>query len=178
MWRLVFREERELVTLGGILCGGTIAVNDLLVVSCENVIRDLLGKEVDTVKKKGEEMAVLDGEARVLLTAQHIIKALGTSDAMTDDMISVLTKFDHRFRDMNDKNLDRRSDASTSGKSPKGEDSDPDFYDSPLGPRERFRARKGTNSVLDSVWQVINHWDMGHGACEGEGYRWIFESNV
>ncbi|XP_024369597.1 exocyst complex component EXO70A1 [Physcomitrium patens] len=123
-------------------------------------------------------MAVLDGEARVLLTAQHIIKALGTSDAMTDDMISVLTKFDHRFRDMNDKNLDRRSDASTSGKSPKGEDSDPDFYDSPQGPRERFRARKGTNSVLDSVWQVINHWDMGHGACEGEGYRWIFESNV
>lgn len=67
MWRLEFREEREFVILGGILCGGMIVVNDFLVVFCENVIWDLLGKEVDMVKKKGEEMVVFDGEVCVLL---------------------------------------------------------------------------------------------------------------
>ncbi|XP_024392650.1 exocyst complex component EXO70A1 [Physcomitrium patens] len=122
-------------------------------------------------------MAVLDGEARVLLTAQHIIKALGTSDAMTDDMISVLSKFDHRFRDMNDRNLDRRLDASTSQKSPKGEDSDEDSYDVPQGSRGGSRARRVINSALDSARTVIVHWDMGHGGHE-VGQRWIFENNA
>jgi exocyst complex protein 7 len=45
-----------------------------------------------------------DGEERVLITAQQIVRSLGTKDtAMTDDMLQILSKFDHRFSSMNDK---------------------------------------------------------------------------
>lgn len=101
-------------------------------------------------------MAVLDGEARVLMTAQHIIKALGTSDAMTDDMISVLSKFDHRFQNMND---ERRSssDPSTS--------------------HEEDFERRVMNSALEDAERVIVHWDMGYGSEGAAPSRWIFESS-
>lgn len=46
-----------------------------------------------------------------------------------DDMIFVFIKFDYRFRDMNDKNLDWRLDVFIFGKFLKGEDLDLDFYD-------------------------------------------------
>jgi exocyst complex protein 7 len=111
-------------------------------------------------------MAVLDGEARVLMTAQHIIKALGTSDAMTDDMISVLSKFDHRFSIMNDsKNLERRgsSDASTSHHGG-GHDSDSD---------PEPGKRRVMNSALDAAEKVIVQWDLGE-----QGARWIFEGTT
>lgn len=101
-------------------------------------------------------MAVLDGEARVLLTAQHIIKALGTSDAMTDDMISVLSKFDHRFSNMND---ERRSS------------SDP----STSHDEDTFSSRV-MNSALEDAERVIVHWDMGYPSEAGNS-RWIFESS-
>ncbi|KAG0581359.1 hypothetical protein KC19_4G244800 [Ceratodon purpureus] len=118
-------------------------------------------------------MAVLDGEARVLMTAQHIIKALGTSDAMTDDMISVLSKFDHRFSIMNDtKNLERRSssDPSTSHHGGNDSDSDPEPSNSRRPPKRRVM-----NSALDSAEKVIVHWDLGYG---DQGSRWIFESTT
>ena len=122
------------------------------------------------------EMAVLDGEARVIMTAQHIIKALGTSDAMTDDMISVLSKFDHRFSIMNDaKNLERgrtsTSDPSNPSTSHHGADSDSD-PDASISRRPRRRV---LNSALDSAEKVINHWDLGYGE---QGSRWIFESTA
>ncbi|CAM6057325.1 unnamed protein product [Sphagnum tenellum] len=44
-----------------------------------------------------------DGEERVLITAQQIVR-LGTTDtAMMDDMLQILSNFDHRFSSMNDK---------------------------------------------------------------------------
>ncbi|CAM6078243.1 unnamed protein product [Sphagnum tenellum] len=47
---------------------------------------------------------VADGEERVLITAQQIVRSLGTADiAMTDDMLQILSNFDHRFSSMNDK---------------------------------------------------------------------------
>jgi hypothetical protein len=45
-----------------------------------------------------------DGEERILITAQQIMRSLGTTDtAMTDDMLQILSNFDHRFFSMNDK---------------------------------------------------------------------------
>jgi len=45
-----------------------------------------------------------DGEEGVLITAQQIVRSLGTTDtAMTDDMLQILSNFDHRFSNMNDK---------------------------------------------------------------------------
>jgi hypothetical protein len=39
-----------------------------------------------------------DGEERVLITAQQIMRSLGTTDTtMTDDMLQILSNFDHRF---------------------------------------------------------------------------------
>ncbi len=47
---------------------------------------------------------VIDGEERVLITAQQIVRSLGTTNtAMTDDMLQILSNFDHRFSSMNDK---------------------------------------------------------------------------
>ncbi len=45
-----------------------------------------------------------DGEERVLITAQQIVRSLSTTDtAMMDDMLQILSNFDHRFSTMNDK---------------------------------------------------------------------------
>jgi hypothetical protein len=45
-----------------------------------------------------------DGKERILTTSQQIVRSLGTIDtAMTDDMLQILSNFDHRFSSMNDK---------------------------------------------------------------------------
>ncbi len=45
-----------------------------------------------------------DGEERVLIIAQQIVRSLGTTDtAMTDDMLQIFSNFDHRFSNMDDK---------------------------------------------------------------------------
>ncbi len=45
-----------------------------------------------------------NGEERVLIIAQQIVRLLGTTNtAMTDDMLQILLNFDHRFSSMNDK---------------------------------------------------------------------------
>lgn len=41
--------------------------------------------------------ATMDGEDRVMATAQHILKALGPKTDLTNDMISILSTFDQRF---------------------------------------------------------------------------------
>ncbi|KAJ7536198.1 hypothetical protein O6H91_12G068300 [Diphasiastrum complanatum] len=46
-------------------------------------------------------MAELDGEERVLATAQHIVRSLGTTENMTDDMLNILSNFDDRFSGIN-----------------------------------------------------------------------------
>jgi hypothetical protein len=45
-----------------------------------------------------------NGEERVPIIAQQIVRLLGTTDTtMTDDMLQILLNFDHRFSSMNDK---------------------------------------------------------------------------
>jgi len=45
-----------------------------------------------------------NGEERVLITAQQIMRSLGTTNiAMTDDMLQILSNFDHKFSNMNNK---------------------------------------------------------------------------
>ncbi len=45
-----------------------------------------------------------DGKERVLITAQQIVRSLGTTNtAMTNDMLQILSNFDHGFFSMNDK---------------------------------------------------------------------------
>jgi hypothetical protein len=45
-----------------------------------------------------------NGKERVLITAQQIVRSLGTRDtAMTDDMLQILSNFDQKFSSMNDK---------------------------------------------------------------------------
>ncbi|XP_058093220.1 exocyst complex component EXO70B1 [Magnolia sinica] len=46
--------------------------------------------------------ATIDGDERVMATAQHILKSLGTTKDLTKDMISILSNFDHRFSAMTD----------------------------------------------------------------------------
>ncbi|CAK9870245.1 unnamed protein product [Sphagnum jensenii] len=47
---------------------------------------------------------VANGEERVLITAQQIVRSLGTTDiVMTDVMFQILSNFDHIFSSMNDK---------------------------------------------------------------------------
>jgi len=50
------------------------------------------------------QLMATDGEKRVLITAQQIVRSLGTTDtAMTYDMLQILSNFDHKFSSMNDK---------------------------------------------------------------------------
>jgi hypothetical protein len=45
-----------------------------------------------------------DGKEQVLITAQQIVGSLGTTNTtMTNDMLQILSNFDHRFSSMNDK---------------------------------------------------------------------------
>jgi len=47
---------------------------------------------------------VANGEERILITAEQIVRSLGTTNtAMTDDMLQILSNFDQRFSNMNDK---------------------------------------------------------------------------
>lgn len=43
------------------------------------------------------EEAVAEGEDRVVATAHHIVKSLGTSENMTRDMLTILSTFDNRL---------------------------------------------------------------------------------
>lgn len=125
-------------------------------------------------------MAAPDGEARGLATAQHIVKALGTTDTMTDDMLHILSKFDHRFSSMNAKE-DVTPEPSSS------HDSDVEDYP----PRtNRSTARNSTvrnssqtranNFALDAAQNVISQWTNGYSDRSGSvqaGQKWIFEGS-
>ncbi|XP_024533986.1 exocyst complex component EXO70A1 [Selaginella moellendorffii] len=95
-------------------------------------------------------MAALDGEERVLATAQHIVRSLGTTDATTDDMIEILSKFDNRFHEL----LSKKTIASASSTSvlPDG------FADS-----------------LDAAEEVIMRWDKA--SSDAAWTKMIWDSN-
>jgi exocyst complex protein 7 len=120
-------------------------------------------------------MAVLDGEARVLLTAQQIVKALGTTDAMTDDMIQVLSKFDHRFSGMTEKKKILMDDKKSTepSTSQKVEDSVPPHQQQQTAPRGARGGRhaKANDFALDAAESVIEQWGMSG----DEESRWIFD---
>ncbi|KAL6011045.1 hypothetical protein ACLOJK_001489 [Asimina triloba] len=46
--------------------------------------------------------ATIDGEERVMATAQHILKSLGTTKDLAKDMMSILSNFDDRFSTITD----------------------------------------------------------------------------
>ncbi|CAM6007357.1 unnamed protein product [Sphagnum balticum] len=92
-------------------------------------------------------MASPDGEQRVLMTAERIVRSLGTTDTMTDDMLQILSKFDHRFSIMHDK---KKKSESTSS-----QDSDEAAAD------------------LDRAEDVIGRWDMRYS--EQARQQMIFE---
>ncbi|KMZ64831.1 exocyst subunit exo70 family protein F1 [Zostera marina] len=59
-------------------------------------------------------MAAVDGQDRLIETAQQIVKSLGTSKNMTDDMIKILSTFDNRFsRITNDLSLSESNSTAT-----------------------------------------------------------------
>lgn len=45
---------------------------------------------------------IIDGDERVIATAQHILKSLGTSENVKEDMIFILSNLGNRFADIND----------------------------------------------------------------------------
>ncbi|CAM6043002.1 unnamed protein product [Sphagnum compactum] len=92
-------------------------------------------------------MASPDGEQRVLMTAERIVRSLGTTDTMTDDMLQILSKFDHRFSIMHDKT--KKSESTSSW------DSDEAAAD------------------LDHAEDVIGRWDMRYS--EQARQQMIFE---
>ncbi|CAK9273528.1 unnamed protein product [Sphagnum jensenii] len=109
-------------------------------------------------------MAASDGEERVLLTAQRIVKSLGTNDTMTDDMLQILSKFDHRFSSMNDKS--KKNESTSSQESDELESIPPSSRTTlasnptPLPPRKP--SRKTGKSSLDRAEDVIIHWDIAY----------------
>jgi len=124
----------------------------------------------------GGAMAASDGEERVLLTAQRIVKSLGTNDTMTDDMLQILSKFDHRFSSMNDKS--KKHESTSSQESDELESIPPSSRTTlasnptPLPPRKP--SRKTSKSSLDRAEDVIIHWDKAYSEEARESM--IFES--
>lgn len=116
-------------------------------------------------------MAGPDGEARVLLTAQHIVKALGTTDTMTDDMIQILSNFDHRFSSMNEKKMELKLD-----------DKEAEIEDEYQQHSRNSRASnarnpshaRANNSTLDRAENVVVQWDAGYS--EQARQKWLFEN--
>jgi len=129
-------------------------------------------------------MAAPDGEERVLMTAQHIVRSLGTTDTMTDDMLQILSKFDHRFSSMNDMNKKQESTSSQ----------DSDYYEAAAAAAESQQlqnhsrrpsssnvSRNNTTtgsaklreSRLDAAEDVVVRWDMGYS--EQAKQQMIFE---
>jgi exocyst complex protein 7 len=116
-------------------------------------------------------MAGPDGEARVLLTAQHIVKALGTTDTMTDDMIQILSNFDHRFSSMNEKKIELKLDD-------KEAEIEDDYHQHSRNSRASNARNpshaRANNSTLDRAENVVVQWDAGYS--EQARQKWLFEN--
>jgi exocyst complex protein 7 len=130
-------------------------------------------------------MASPDGEQRVLMTAERIVRSLGTTDSMTDDMLQILSKFDHRFSIMNDKKKKSESTSSQDSDEAAAE------YQQQQQPRRSSssssNSRRPSNvsrnttvgsamaneSSLDHAEDVIGRWDMRYS--EQARQQMIFE---
>lgn len=120
-------------------------------------------------------MEAPDGEARVLATAQHIVKSLGTTDtAMTDDMLHILSKFDHRFSSMNSKEDLIIPEPSSSQDS----DVDQEPYPPPRSTRSSVRSSshaRASNFALDAAENVVLQWAKYSDIQARQ--KWIFEGS-
>jgi exocyst complex protein 7 len=130
-------------------------------------------------------MASPDGEQRVLMTAERIVRSLGTTDTMTDDMLQILSKFDHRFSIMHDKKKKSESTSSQDSDEAAAE------YQQQQQPRRSSssssNSRRPSNvsrnttvgsamaneSSLDHAEDVIRRWDIRYS--EQARQQMIFE---
>ncbi len=102
-----------------------------------------------------------DGEERVLITAQQIVRSLGTTDtAMTDDMLQILSNFDHRFSSMNDK--PKKLEFSTSHEVGTTA-TDEDLQSKRSRPSSRgASSSKMIESRFDHAEDVVVRWHLGY----------------
>ncbi|KAJ7535458.1 hypothetical protein O6H91_12G034900 [Diphasiastrum complanatum] len=89
-------------------------------------------------------MTTLDGEERVLATAQHIVRSLGTSETMTDDMLNILSKFDDRFSGINNM-LPKKQE--------------PVSQEAILPSTSEVELDDSLKASLDEVEEVVFQWD-------------------
>lgn len=129
-------------------------------------------KSVEICRVESAIMEAPDGEARVLATAQHIVKSLGTTDtAMTDDMLHILSKFDHRFSSMNSKE-DINPEPSSS------QSSEVEDYPPPRSTRSSARNAshaRASNFALDAAENVVLQWSKYSDIQARQ--KWIFEGS-
>jgi exocyst complex protein 7 len=104
---------------------------------------------------------VTDGEERVLITAQQIVRSLGTTDtAMTDDMLQILSNFDHRFSNMNNK--PKKLEFSTSHEVGTTA-TDEDLQSKHSRPSSRGAgSSKMIESCFDHAEDVVVRWHLGY----------------
>jgi hypothetical protein len=102
-----------------------------------------------------------NGEERVLITAQQIVRSLGTTDiAMTDNMLQILLNFDYRFSSMNDK--PKKLEFSTSHEVGTTA-TDEDLQSKRSRPSSRGTgSSKMIESRFDHAGDVVVRWHLGY----------------
>jgi hypothetical protein len=102
-----------------------------------------------------------NGKERILITAQQIVRSLGTTDiAMTDDMLQILLNFDHIFSNMNDKpkklEFSALHEVGTTA-------TDEDLQSKRSRPSSRGKGNsKMIESRLDHAEDVVVRWHLGY----------------
>ncbi len=102
-----------------------------------------------------------DGEERVLITTQQIVRSLGTTDTtMTDDMLQILSNFDHKFSSMNDKpkklEFNTSHEVGTTA-------TDEDLQSKRSQPSSRGAgSSKMIESCFDHAEDVVVRWHLGY----------------
>ncbi|BBM98606.1 exocyst complex component 7 [Marchantia polymorpha subsp. ruderalis] len=95
-------------------------------------------------------MAAFDGEERVLATAHHIVRSLGTTETMTDDMLKILSKFDDRFSSMNEV-LPKKQESGACAESSQEKEA---------ATSEKQPVVETNEVDLEAVEKVVMQWDM------------------
>lgn len=92
-----------------------------------------------------------DGEDRVIATAQYIVRTLGTTDTMTDDMLAILSKFDGRFSTMNGSLVSRRQTENQ---------------------QQSQALPHNLGATLQSAEEIVMQWDMASSEAAGQSMIW------
>lgn len=98
-------------------------------------------------------MAAPDGEEQVPLAAPQIVKPLGMTTTIDNDILQVLSHFEHRFSSMNF--ISRKLEATSLQES---HDLESTSSSKTISASQR-PSRKARKSSLDRAEDVINHWD-------------------